>query len=257
MMLRDCFLRAGQSRALAAYADFARARHWSVVEIVGMCEAARRSFDPMVPVAQAFDTFDTKIFQELKAHWLVFRNSSGPCWTSRQIFGALTKEFAEFAWEGSITLPNLLSSGKTESLLSCLATMRDLKPNIGYPVMAVSKFLHFYNPRIFPIYDYDVVWKQVFGRFKQEFKQFCWTAKLPYDVEDTALFYRNYVCWASSLMTGAHAQFMLDFADWLDRQPGVKKPLEIDASTLYATAFEFTAIGASQQPFASTVSAGR
>ena len=42
-----------------------------------------------------------------------------------------------------------------------------------------------------------------------------------------------------------------------DKQPGVKKPIEIDASMLYATAFEFTAIGASQLPVVATVSIGR
>ena len=33
--------------------------------------------------------------------------------------------------------------------------------------MTVSKFLHFYNPALFPIYDYEVMWKKVCnGRFR-------------------------------------------------------------------------------------------
>ncbi len=257
MMLKDFFQRDGHMRALAAYAEFARSRHWSIPEMLELCEASRKSFDPTVPVAEAFNTFDRKIYQELKGHWLVFRNSPGPYWTPQQVFEALRREFIQLSWEGPITLPNFSSSNKTETLLSCLATLRDLKPNDGYPVMAVSKFLHFYNPRMFPIYDNEVVWEMVFRRFKPEFKQFCHTAKLPYDEGFTALFYTNYVCWASSLLAGAHPQFMQDFVDWLDKQPGVNKPRKIDASTLYATAFEFTAIGASQQPTAATLGASR
>ena len=215
------------------------------------------SFDATVPIAEAFVTFDRQIYQELKRYWLVFRKSPGPYWTSRQVFEALKREFAEFAWEGPITLANFLSSRKTETLLSRLAKVRDLKPNVGYPVMAVSKFLHFYNPRLFPIYDNEVIWEMVFRRFKREFRQFCGMAKLPYDEDFSALFYKNYMCWASSLMAAAHPEFMQDFVDWLDKQPGVKKPLKIDASMLYATAFEFTAIGASQLPVVATVSIGR
>ena len=44
--------------------------------------------------------------------------------------------------------------------------MRDLKPVAGYPVMAVSKFLHFYNPALFPIYDNLVIWNGVLGYFR-------------------------------------------------------------------------------------------
>ena len=43
-----------------------------------------------------------------------------------------------------------------------------------------------------------------------------------------------------------HATFMQVFVDWLDKQPGTEVPKRsFDVATLYATAFEFTAIGAS------------
>jgi len=37
---------------------------------------------------------------------------------------------------------------------------------------------------------------------------------------------------------------METFVDWLSKQPGGQSPRNFDALSLYATAFEFTAIGA-------------
>lgn len=55
-----------------------------------------------------------------------------------------------------------------------------------------------------------------------------------------------YMRWASSLLAVAHGRFMQVFIDWLDEQPGTALPgrRRFDVATLYATAFEFTAIGA-------------
>jgi hypothetical protein len=63
--------------------------------------------------------------------------------------------------------------------------------------------------------------------------------------EDTAAFLRYYMDWASSLLLVAHEGFMQVFVEWLEKQPGVElRQRTFDAATLYATAFEFTAIGA-------------
>ena len=60
---------------------------------------------------------------------------------------------------------NLLNFPKTAlSLESRLAKMRRIKPNQDFPVMTVSKFLHFYNPGLFPIYDTEMIWEKVFKR---------------------------------------------------------------------------------------------
>lgn len=72
------------------------------------------------------------------------------------------------------------------------------------------------------------------------------TAKLATNA-DGAAFLRNYIGWGSSLMSTAHPDFMPRFIDWLeDELP--KRAFAIAGretlSRLYATAFEFTAIGA-------------
>ena len=55
--------------------------------------------------------------------------------------------------------------------------------------------------------------------------------------------------WASSLLAVRHGTFMQVFVDWLDKLPNTQLPKRrFDATTLYATAFEFTAIGATAAP---------
>lgn len=93
---------------------------------------------------------------------------------------------------------NLSKSGTERRLESLLEKMRGIKPKKDYPTMTVSKFLHFSNPQLFPIY-----------------------------------------------LSGAHGNFMPVFIDWLDKQPGTKlAERRLDVATLYATAFEYVAIGA-------------
>jgi hypothetical protein len=48
--------------------------------------------------------------------------------------------------------------------------------------MTVSKFLHFYNPGLFPIYDNAVIWDKVLRRFRNDFRDFCISANIPYEV---------------------------------------------------------------------------
>jgi hypothetical protein len=242
MMLRDYFELAGQQRALGEYGKFARAKGWDIEEKMRLYEASTRAFDPNKPDSKAFGEI-----HDILRCWQVFRGTVvSTCWSQQEIFDGIRRGFAEFAWGDPIALPNFARSGKQEVLLSSLVKMGALKPNVGYPVMAVSKFLHAYNPSLFPIYDNEVIWEKMFKRFKNEFKEFCWTSKLVYDVGFTPLFLRNYISWASSIVVSAHPRFMETFVDWLSKQLGGQSPRNFDALRLYATAFEFTAIGAAE-----------
>jgi hypothetical protein len=251
MTLRDYFGQTDQVLVLDKYGRFACAKDWTVREKMDMYDDSRRAFDPTAPDLKSFES----IYRHLQG-WQVFRGSSPDfCWSPSKIFETTKMEFAQFAWGGPVTLANLMSSGKKEELLSSLTKMRDIKPNSGYPIMAVSKFLHFYNPALFPIYDNMVIWEHVFKRFNSEFRQFCLKERLGYDIGFTALFLRNYICWASSLVAAAHPMFMETFVRWLDKQPGADlSKRKFDASTLCATAFEFTAIGAAEAELASKAS---
>ena len=127
--------------------------------------------------------------------------------------------------------------------------MRHVKPMSRYPLMAVSKFLHFFNPSLFPIYDGAVMENQVvFGRFDGDYRRFCGDAGLDYNCSGEA-FYPNYLHWARSLVRAAARSFMPTFLRWLKEElsPEHYKLLSRnEMMTLYATAFEVTAIGATK-----------
>jgi len=221
-----------------------------------MYEASRFAFDATGQQDKAFQAFTLKIYGMLLSYWQVSRTKKpGTFWSSRQVFDTIKREFLQFAWDGSVALPNFGSKDNRVVLLRCLAKMRDIKPHSGFPIMAVSKFLHFYNPAVFPIYDEAVIWNKVLnGRFNRDFSQFHWESGLSYETGDTALWYCNYICYASYLVSLAHPKFMEVFAYWLGKQPGCSpEKWKPSAPKLYATAFEFTIIGAAEAEEAARV----
>jgi hypothetical protein len=148
----------------------------------------------------------------------VFRPCSpADCWPPQKIFETIKREFHDFSSRGPVSLLNFPTSGTGLRLETCLAKMNGIKPKKGYPLMTVSKFLHFYNPGLFPIYDNEVMWKKVCnGRFKSDFREFCYRERIPNSIvgdsaEDTSAFLRYYMIWASSLLSIAHAGFMQVF----------------------------------------------
>jgi len=81
-----------------------------------------------------------------------------------------------------------------------------------------------------------------------DYREFCEASDFKPDLDDGAAFLRNYVYWASDLVTAAPSDFMPCFVGWVRRELPPDKSAALDtefASTLYATAFEFVAIGAS------------
>jgi hypothetical protein len=210
---------------------------WCVSKNLDLYEASQRAFDPSSAADDALRNFE-QIYSELKSgKWQVFRPSrAAECWQPQKIFDTIKSEFSrfsahpgdaalphglKFSWRGPVNLLNFPMSETGLHLESCLAKMREIKPKQDYPVMTVSKFLHFYNPGLFPIYDTEVVWKKVFGRFKNDFREFCERENISYDratKEETATFLRDYMRWASSLLSVAHGNFMTVFVDWLDEQ---------------------------------------
>ncbi|MGA3315453.1 MAG: hypothetical protein ABSC64_03330 [Candidatus Korobacteraceae bacterium] len=249
--LRSYFVNDQEQRsALGALGDFFDPRE------LDLYDASQYAFDPSSSEGEAFRHF-TKIYYELASpHWGVFRPCSpADCWPPQKIFETIKREFSEFSRSGTVNLLNFSKSGTGLRLQSCLAKMQGIKPKRGYPIMTVSKFLHFYNPGLFPIYDNGVIWDEVMnGVFKYDFREFRDREKIPDSIagsnaEDTAAFLRYYMIWASSLLSVAHRAFMQVFSDWLAKQPGTELPKRrFDPTRLYARAFEYTAIGAANLP---------
>jgi hypothetical protein len=245
--LREFYQPNGQHRALEAYSQFPKGTAWSVPAKMTLYKASRAAFgDEADENSIAFSQFET-IYDELRGYWQVFRSSvPAQPWPAKTVYETLRTHFRDLPWGGPINLPTFWTSGKHESLLLNLMAMKGIKSNSTYPNMTVSKFLHFYNPSLFPIYDYEVIWRKVFKRFKNCYAEFERTAGLSYR-DDDGSFLRNYICWASSLMCDAHPDFMNTFVDWIEAEVPRRQFDELGRdviATLYATAFEFTAIGA-------------
>ena len=213
---------------------------------VNLYNASQGAFYSGPDSASALREF-RKIDNDLTGYWQVFRPyPRDACWPPEKIHSTINREFTDFAWTGSVTLMNFLKNGTGLRLQASLETLRQIKPNQGFPIMTVSKFLHFYNPALFPIYDEAVIWGKVFRRFGDEFRRFCqMTPGIRWNNDDTALWLHNYVCWASFLVANAHARFMETFVEWLGEKTGAAfANRKYDPMTLYARAFEFNATGA-------------
>jgi hypothetical protein len=199
-------------------------------------------------LATAFQPFKEKVYDMLSSYWQIWRPlSPSQCWPPEKIFETIKREFATFAWDGSVTLANFNKDGNRQSLLSCLYKIATIKiSKQGYPIMPVSKFLHFYNPALFPIYDEKVVWNMVLEkRFNRDFRIFHEEKRLDYESDYKPAWIANYLAYASWLLSTGHPKFMEVFAEWLGAQPECGRVKDKPFGTkLFATAFEYTIIGA-------------
>jgi len=141
-------------------------------------------------------------------------------------------------------------------MLVALPALRGIKENpVNYPCMAVSKVLHFSNPSLFPIFDTDVMWEQVmWGRRRAgnaplhpDWTSFCRSSGFNPE-EMGSRFQHDYALWASRAVQCADTDLMEWFAEWMDSRYGDdihRLGIKSLVRTLYATAFEFIAIGVS------------
>ena len=239
MFFQDSYI----GRALDAYVT-ARPT-WDIVAKVELYHCADIAFDASLPEIERRQAFCT-IYKELKSYWKVFRNAQN-YWDADTAFLAMTT-LSSCRRTSGLTLMSLDKHLNGAEILRDLQSLRKLKQNAVYPHMAVSKFLHFSNPGLFPIYDTDAVWNTVCnGAFKYDYRDFCERHRLDPN-ESSGRFNLNYTLWASELIKNADPKFMAIFAEWAVRQmPHVPaaETLTPNLLTYYVTAFEFVAVGAS------------
>jgi hypothetical protein len=242
--LRSYFANAdSQRRALNAALDFFEP------DELNLYDDSKFAFGPLSNENDGLEYFK-HIYDELASpRWNVFRHPRRGArrWSPEQVFFAIKEHFAEFQWGGAI---NLVTFQKDDAELHDrlklhLRTMKEIKEMAGYPHMTVSKFLHFYNPELFPIYDGAVIWCTVLnGCFQSDFAGFCEGGHN----DDTENFLVYYIGWASSLLSSGHQSFMQVFVDWLNSQPNTAlSSRRFDATKLYARAFEYTVVGAAKE----------
>jgi hypothetical protein len=235
--------------ALARYAQFVGGKGekaWSIAE--SKLDVYRRAI-----IAFAADADEpTKksshatVFGHLRRWYGVGRN--GMLWDSATVLSVLTNECQPCSRSNGVTLRSLESTPNQQAVVECLDRMRDLKRlrTRTFPIMAVAKTLHFFNPRLFAIYDNDIVLKKVYRVFKSDWDS-CYD-KIGADVTDEGIeFYLAYLLWGGSMIRSAHPTLMEDFADWFIQSVSEERNAEDfrdELRSYYATAFEFIIIGA-------------
>jgi hypothetical protein len=238
-------------RALLKYAEVAKSRKWQVRNKLRIYGWAKKAFDSDLSDYQKRKSFHC-IYEELRRHWQVFRNARGGHWSADETYDALTKHCQLLSRKSGVTLLTLQSdSQQSRSVLSGLVLLRDLKRTQGYPCMPVAKFTHFFNPMLFPIYDYEVIWKTVlYGEFRGDFRAWCAArgSNPNADMDSVRLIF-NYTLMAADMVRRAGDGFMDFFGRWFGQQvAGENDSHEVlrDMNSYYATAFEFVAIGAAE-----------
>lgn len=232
-------------RALDAYAGRSKSLAWDIDHKLDLYAAARIAFDDHLPDTERRTAFQT-IYDALRGYWQVFRpKAASDCWSPTRIFDELNDRCAQTGARDKI-LSQFSIPHDWSSVRSCAHVLQSIKPNNAFPTMTVSKFLHFWHPRLIPIYDTAVIWNEVFHKFRPDYRRFCVDERLSWRVEG-AEFLANYVAWGSAIVQQADRQWMQIFGDWLSKQApeqaGRLCP-PLTPSELEATAFEFVAIGA-------------
>jgi hypothetical protein len=242
---KDYFVEPSLTRsALASYARQSAMFGWPITHKLDLYNAAKTAFgDGARTEAERRRAFAT-IYENLRTYWQVFR-PFGPHWNDSEVFDAISTRMAQYSRDTGMTLVTLEGSS-SGVLFDALNSLRPLKPMKWYPGMAVSKFLHFFNPSLFPIYDNEVVEKKVLKRF---YSGYC-NEFVPSSGFNTArhkdVYFLRYTFWARSLVLPAADTFMRSFAEWFREQvnghPDPEGVLD-DLESYYATAYEFVVIG--------------
>jgi hypothetical protein len=231
--------------ALARYARFARQQGWPISEKLGLYRHASTAFAGTADERTRRASHE-EVYWSLRSWWKVGRR--GTLWDAGTVFDVLTGQCQACCRGSGLDLTRLEDHHEQQSVVTCLETVRNLKRlrSGNYPIMAVSKNLHFYNPRLFVIYDNEVVVGHVYRVFKKDwsgcYRRFASTGDRWLD------FYLAYLLWASRSISTGYRRLMDDFAEWFIeavRGEGEEaEDLREELRLSYATAFEFIVIGA-------------
>ena len=127
---------------------------WGIEPRVECWRLAHQAFEQ-----ESFAEFE-KLYDKLRGGWQVFRGAKTH-WSAERTFDGLNA--LPPAWRGKRL--SALADSNAKACLELLKPFSTIKPlkDGGSSVVAISKFLHFWNPRLFVIVDRAVVWRGVFG----------------------------------------------------------------------------------------------
>jgi hypothetical protein len=195
--------------------------------------------------------FFRPVYETLWMKWKLYREGCLSHWEATEALQHLTEISQYCDIESGLTLASLVVDTSLDSLLPIFDAFSGIKRQSSgdYPWVAASKFLHVFNPRLFPIYDISVIWNVALnGRFKEDYVQFCRRTNAR-PGERSARFNCTYTALAADLMQNSHSDLMPIFADWFQQSCSDDEDQNhlLDAiDTYYATAFEIILIGATK-----------
>lgn len=253
MRLAEFYQSADVERALTRYRETVPST-WHAAGRLELYRSAHLAFGENASRGERLSEF-CAIYEALRRHWQVFRGAAG--WPAEKGFGVLTTECQPCGRQSGLTLRTLVPEAHTGVIRACLDCLGPIKPTKSYPTvypaMAALKFLHFFNPGLFPLYDTAYVWNRVMhGAFRQDYTSFCERRGFHWNQWSVQLCVQ-YVLWASEVMQSADAECMPRFARWLTSQapdPSALEPPLQEIEHYYAAAFEVVAIGAAHLPAA-------
>ncbi len=241
-------------KALEGYSSFVSRIGWPVQAKLHLYRLAKQVFESADANEKKKENFKT-IYDDLKANYNVFLDTSrerAKHWHWERVFQTFTTECLPCARPSRITLmSDLENPSNLVPLMDHLKRLVGIKEKNAYPIMVVSKFSHFFNPSLFPIYDTKVIENMVMeGQFIEDWTSFRLASSVGTDETSSfpGLWYAlHYILWASHMIRNSGRNLMGTFADWFTKQVGNDHGVEdmrLDLSGYYATAFEFIAIGA-------------
>jgi len=119
---------------------------WSIAHRCDCYRLAHRAFDPARPDPEAF----RQLYREIGWGWQAFRPGYKPNWSHAETFGRMLA-FPADARNMALTA---LDSARVERLRPVVNGLAGLKrTGSGPSLVAMSKFLHFWNPSLFVIVD--------------------------------------------------------------------------------------------------------
>ena len=125
---------------------------WGIKDHVKCWQVAHQAFDRDLPAKFK------ELYNHLRGEWQVFRGAKTH-WSAQETFDGL--KALPRAWRGKrLSALTHADAKRCQELLEGVADIKRLKD--GVSVVAISKFLHFWNPRLFVIVDRGVMWHWVF-----------------------------------------------------------------------------------------------
>ena len=246
MSLADYFRRDMVATALEHCELVLNRLKWTMKERKWPYKCAHKAFDGQNDPEGRSSSF-ADVYGELRGrNWQVFRGGVKN-WTVDETFTALLVCESDCGRGKRLVLADLGDGDLPDCLMRCLDRMRGVKtnPNRNTPIMAMSKFLHFFNPRLFPIYDNAVIEGLVLRTFRSDLLIPELAEKWQADQEMRR--YCGYLMLAGRVMGQDPDAVMEEFAQWFERRIQIENtsyPDYLDVNTYHAAAFEYIAIGA-------------